>query len=99
MSLTLYFHPLSSFSWKTLIALYENDTPFTPHMLRAGNEADLAGLLELWPAAKFPVLRDDTRDRTVPKTTIIIEYLARYYTGRTRFIPADPDLAWQTRLR
>ena len=30
MSLKLYFHPLSSFCWKVLIALYENDTPFTP---------------------------------------------------------------------
>ena len=99
MSLTLYFHPLSSFCWKTLIALYENDTPFTPHMLRAGNEADLAGLLELWPVGKFPVLRDGARDQIIPESTIIIEYLDRYYPGRTRFIPAAPDLAWQTRLR
>lgn len=27
MPLTLYFHPLSSFCQKVLIALYENDTP------------------------------------------------------------------------
>jgi hypothetical protein len=27
MSLTLHYHPLSSFCWKALIALYENDTP------------------------------------------------------------------------
>ena len=26
MSLKLYFHPLSSFCWKALIALYENGT-------------------------------------------------------------------------
>ena len=99
MSLTLYFHPLSSFCWKALIALYENDTAFTPHMLRAGNEADRAELLELWPVGKFPVLRDNTRDQTIPESTIIIEYLDRHYPGRTRFIPADSDLAWQTRLR
>jgi glutathione S-transferase len=30
MTLRLYFHPLSSFSQKVLIALYENDTPFEP---------------------------------------------------------------------
>ena len=30
MSLTLYFHPLASYCHKVLIALYENDTPFTP---------------------------------------------------------------------
>jgi glutathione S-transferase len=30
MSLTLHFHPLSSFCWKALIALYENGVPFAP---------------------------------------------------------------------
>ncbi len=33
MSLRLYFHPLSSFCQKVLIALYENDTPFELRML------------------------------------------------------------------
>jgi glutathione S-transferase len=26
--LTIYGHPISSFTWKVLAALYENDTPF-----------------------------------------------------------------------
>jgi glutathione S-transferase len=99
MSLTLYFHPLSSFCWKTLIALYENDTPFKPHMVDLGNEAERAALLKLWPVGKFPVLRDEARDRTIPETSIIIEYLDDHYPGRTRFIPADEKLALQTRLR
>ena len=99
MSLTLHYHPLSSFCWKVLIALYENDTPFTAHLLDASDEAWRAALLKLWPVGKFPVLRDDARDRTVPESSIIIEYLDRYYPGRTRFIPADPEAAWQTRLR
>lgn len=30
MMLTLYYHPLASFCWKVLIALYENGTAFTP---------------------------------------------------------------------
>ena len=40
MSLTLHFHPLSSFCQKAVIALYENDTPFAPHVvnLRRGGE-------------------------------------------------------------
>jgi glutathione S-transferase len=99
MSLTLYFHPLSSFCWKTLIALYENDTPFKPQMVDLGNEAERAALLKLWPVGKFPVLRDDASDRTIPETSIIIEYLDDHYPGRTRFIPADEKLASQTRLR
>jgi glutathione S-transferase len=99
MSLTLHFHPLSSFCWKVLIALYENDTPFTPNSVNLGDEAERAALLKLWPIGKFPVLRDDARDRTIPETSIIIEYLDRLYPGRTSFIPADPEQAWQTRLR
>jgi glutathione S-transferase len=99
MSLTLHFHPLSSFCWKALIALYENETPFTPHMVDLGNEAERAALLKLSPIGKFPVLRDDTRDRTIPETSIIIEYLDTHYPGRTRFIAADEKLAVQTRLR
>ncbi len=98
MSLTLHFHPLSSFCWKALIALYENDTPFTPNMVNLGDEAERAALLKLWPIGKFPVLRDDARSQTVPESSIIIEYLDRYYPGPTRFIPAEADLAWQTRL-
>jgi glutathione S-transferase len=99
MSLTLHFHPLSSFCWKALIALYENDTPFTPNSVDLGNAAERAALLKLWPIGKFPVLRDDVRNQTVPESSIIIEYLDRHYPGRTRFIPAEPDLAWQARLR
>jgi glutathione S-transferase len=99
MSLTLHFHPLSSFCWKALIALYENETPFTPNSVNLGDEAERAALSKLWPIGKFPVLRDDARARTIPETSIIIEYLDRFYPGRTSFIPADPDQAWQTRLR
>ena len=98
MSLTLHFHPLASFCWKALVALYENDTPFTPNMVNLGDETERAALLKLWPIGKFPVLRDDARSQTVPESSIIIEYLDRYYPGPTRFIPGEPDLAWQTRL-
>jgi glutathione S-transferase len=98
MSLKLYFHPLASFCHKALIALYENDTPFEPVIVDLGNEAARTAFLKLWPIGKFPVLRDDTRDHTVPESTVIIEYLQRYYPGKTQFIPADVEAAWQTRL-
>jgi glutathione S-transferase len=99
MSLTLHFHPLASYCWKALIALHENSTPFVPNFVDLGDETERAALLKLWPIGKFPVLRDEARDRTVPESSVIIEYLDRYYPGATQFIPADPDLAWQTRLR
>ena len=47
---------------------------------------------------KMPVLADAARDRTVPESTIIIDYLAAHYPGRSELVPADPDLARQTRL-
>ena len=99
MSLTLYFHPLSSFCMKTLIALYENDTPFTPQIVDFGNEAQADALRKLWPIGKFPVLRDEARNETIPETSIIIEYLDRHYPGKTRFIPDDADRALQIRLQ
>ncbi len=99
MSLTLHHHPLASFCWKALIALYENDIPFTPNIVDLGDAAERAALLKLWPIGKFPVLRDDARDQIIPETSIIIEYLDRHYPGQTRFIPSSDELALQTRLR
>jgi glutathione S-transferase len=99
MSLKLYLHPLSSYCQKALIAFYENDTPFAPIIVDLASEASSAELKKLWPIGKFPVLRDEARDRTIPESSIIIEYLEQYYPGRTRLLPSDGDLAWQTRLR
>ena len=97
MSLKLYFHPLSSFCQKALIALYENDTAFEPHIVDLGTEPSRSDFLKIWPIGKFPVLRDDAKDRTIPESTIIIEYLAQHYPGRTQLIPTDPELALQAR--
>lgn len=99
MSLELYFHPLSSFCQKVLIALYENETPFERHLVDLGNEASSAAFKKLWPMGRFPVLRDTTKDLTIPESNIIIEYLDLHYPGRARLVPADPDLAWRMRLR
>ena len=99
MSLKLYFHPLSSFCQKALTALYENDTPFEPIIVDLFNEASSAAFKKIWPIGRFPVLRDDAKDRTVPESSIIIEYLARHYPGKSQLAPADEDLARQTRLR
>jgi glutathione S-transferase len=99
MALKLYFHPLSSFCQKALIALYENDTPFEPHIVDLTDEIQSAEFRKIWPIGKFPVLRDDDKDRTIPESTIIIEYLSQHYPGKTQLVPADADLARQTRFR
>ncbi len=99
MSLTLYYHPLSSFCHKALIALYENGTPFKAELVDLMDQKAATAFRAVWPIGKFPVLRDEARDRLVPESSIIIEYLDRHHPGAVRFIPDDPELARQTRFR
>ena len=82
MSLTLFYHPLASFCWKVQIALYEKGTEFRREMVNLGDAASSARFFELWPVGKMPLLRDEERDRTVPETTIIIEYLDQHYPSQ-----------------
>lgn len=98
MSLTLYFHPLSSFCWKALIALYDAGVPFEPKVVNLGDPAERAAFEAVWPLAKFPVLRDEARGCTTPESTIIIDYLAQHYPAAAELIPADLDRARQVRL-
>lgn len=42
MALTLYYHPLSNFCQKVLVALYESGVEFTPEFIDLGNEAHRA---------------------------------------------------------
>jgi glutathione S-transferase len=98
VALTLYFHPLASFCHKVLIALYEQGVEFEGHIVDFSNQAESARFLDLWPVGKIPVLRDEHRGKTIPETTIIIEYLDRYYAGQRRLLPEDPVLALDARL-
>jgi glutathione S-transferase len=97
MSMTLYLHPLSSYCHKVLIALYESAIPFSPHIVNLGDPVARDEFKKVWPFAKFPVLRDEERGRTVPESTGIIEYLAQHYPGPSKLIPGDPQLAAQAR--
>jgi glutathione S-transferase len=98
MPLTLYYHPLSSFCWKALIALYEADVAFEPRQVNLGDPADRAAFQAVWPLAKFPVLRDRARGKTVPESSVVIDYLARVEPSAASLVPSDPDRAMQARL-
>lgn len=91
MTLRLHSHPLSSFCWKVLIALYENDTPFEPVLVDLGDPAFRTAFLRISPRGKMPVLEDD--GRIVLETSVIIEYLDGRYPGPVRLIPEDFDAA------
>jgi glutathione S-transferase len=103
MSLTLHFHPLSSFCMKVLIGLYELGVPFEKHQVDLQDAAQRAALVKLWPMGKFPVLRDEAKDRTVPESTTILEYLDQHHAPQhaegARLCPDDPDRARDCRLR
>ena len=98
MRWTLYHHPLSSFCWKVLVALYEADVAFEPRQINLGDAADHAAFEAVWPLARFPVLRDNERGKTIPESSVIIEYLARNERAASALLPSDPDLSMQTRL-
>jgi len=98
MTLTLYYHPLSNFCQKALIALYESKVDFTPAFIDLGNEDDRAKLGAVWPMVKFPVLKDEASGETVPEATIIIEYLNDRHPAAVPLIPADKDAARRVRL-
>ena len=94
MSLTLYSHPFSSYCQKVLIALWENEIPFTyRHLEEPGAAEERAAL---WPLGRFPVLVDD--GRTVVESSIIIEYLDLHNAGPVRLLPDETDAALEVRF-
>lgn len=91
MSLTLHYHPLASFCWKTLVALYENGTPFTPEFVDLSNEEARNRFYKISPTGKFPVIVDSARNQTLLESTILNEYLDVHYPGPVPLIPKDAD--------
>ena len=102
MSLTLHAHPLSSYCWKVLIALYENDTPFAFELINLGDEEAAAKFAALWPLCKMPALVDETGSeaggRVIVESSVIIEYLGIHHRGARHLIPEDRDAALEVRF-
>ncbi len=91
--LKLYGHPLSSYTQKALIALYDLGEPFQFEMVSPDNEAG-AALSRVWPYGKFPVLVDG--DVVVPEATLIIEHLSERAGGG--LVPSNPGERREARL-
>lgn len=96
MSLALYGHPFSSYTQKTLIALYENAIPFAFRCLEPSFPEHLADWKRRWPLRQFPLLVDGERD--VAESSIIIEYLQLHHPGPVPLLPADPAAALRVRF-
>ncbi|MGA9581117.1 MAG: glutathione S-transferase family protein [Allosphingosinicella sp.] len=97
MTLTLHYHPFSSFCQKVLVALYERGVPFDRVVVDPSDPEKKAAFERLWPMGKFPVLRDEARKSTVPESSLIIRYVDRVHPGPP-LVPADPDAALKAEL-
>lgn len=97
MTLTLYYHPFSSFCQKATTALYERGVAFEPEIVDLGNADHRTRLEALWPIAKFPVLHDDASGATVAEASLIVEYADRFGDAPP-LVPADRDEAMRVRL-
>jgi glutathione S-transferase len=88
MTLRFHYHPLSSFCWKVLIALYEKGVKFEPVMVNLGDPESEAAFRKLSPMRKMPALEDVERGVVVNESSIQIEYLDRILPA-LKLIPAD----------
>jgi glutathione S-transferase len=96
VTLALFGHPFSSYTWKALIALYAFDVEFEFRIVDADHPENIAVVRSAGPLGKFPVLRDG--GKLLFEATTIIEYLARHHTGTGSLIPDDPDAAIDMRM-
>jgi glutathione S-transferase len=94
VTLQLYGHPFSSYTWKALIPLYADGTEFE-FLQVPENEENYAELKRIWPFGRFPVLVDD--GEPVIESTPIIEHLQAHHPGPNPWIP-DGELGREVRF-
>jgi glutathione S-transferase len=94
--LALYGHPFSSYTWKALIALYANETPFEIREIDQSVPKFESFTGKAHPSGQFPVLTDG--DTIVVEASSIVEHLAVHHPGPAPLIPADPAEAVVTRM-
>jgi glutathione S-transferase len=91
VSIELFGHPFSSYTWKALIALYETGVPFEFRNISGSeNPENEAAFLGHWPVGKFPLLVDD--GEPIMESSVIVEHVA------PGLIPADRNAAREARM-
>ena len=70
----LYYAPVSTYSQKALIALYEKGLAFEPEIVELTSADARAAYEQVYPLGKVPFLMADD-GWAVPESTIIIEFL------------------------
>ncbi len=91
----LYYHPLSTYSQKVLIALYEKGLEFEPNIVQLMDPEKRTQYREIYPMGKVPMLIDN--DHMVPESSIIVEYIDQM--AEPRLIKGDADQTRKIRFK
>ena len=94
----LYMNPMSTYSQKALIALYEKGLPVTLQVLNLRDRAVRQRYEAHYPLGRIPMLETDDGQQ-IPESSIIIEYLQDHYPSHDPcLIPTEREAARQVRL-
>jgi glutathione S-transferase len=84
----LYYNPLSTYSQKAMLALYEKGIAFTPEFVDLASQEARAAFQKISGTGKVPYLAADN-DWHVPESTSIIEYLEEEFPNTPPLIPSS----------
>jgi glutathione S-transferase len=93
----LYHNPISTYSQKVLLALYEKGIEFEEEIVKLFDDEGKAEYAKIYPMGKIPMLKP-TPDHMVPESSIIIEYLEGHYPQGVKLIPDGVDESRQARF-
>jgi glutathione S-transferase len=96
VTLALHGHPFSSYTWKALIALYANETPFEFREIDMSVPKFESFTGKAHPSGQFPVLTDG--GAVIVEATAIVEYLAVHHAGPAPLSPGAPAEAAVARM-
>lgn len=85
MSLELFGHPFSSYTWKVLIPLWTDGTAFDFRNVDPAYTDNGAEFARIAPFGQFPLLRDN--GRVIAESTCIIEHLQAHHPSGSTWIP------------
>lgn len=96
MTVAIYGHPFSSFTWKALIAAYEREVDFEFRMIDPDHPEHAARIATLAPTGQFPALVDGVTE--VVQSNDVIEYLDLHHGKGAPLVPLDPREALAARM-
>ncbi|HEX8697639.1 MAG TPA: glutathione S-transferase family protein [Myxococcaceae bacterium] len=98
MPMKLYFNPVSSYSQKALLALYEKGCPFEPEIVNLFDPKAREAYQKVYPIGKVPFLQVAEKKLGLSEASVIVEYLDRTFSSGPKLIPEEVEQALQVRM-